>query len=120
MAEIKRSVRVSERVQKELAEMIARDVKDPRTRGVIVSRVSMTDDLRLARVYFRLLEDSEERRAEAQKGLAKASPMMRSGVTKRAGLRYAPELKFYYDAGQDAEMRIEQLLHEVKTEKKKG
>ena len=117
MAEIKRAERVAERVQEELAGMLARDVKDPRVAGVVVSRVTMTDDLRLARVYFRLLVDDDERREAAIAGLGRAAPMLRSGVTKRAGLRYAPELRFEYDAGQDARMRIEQLLDEVKRER---
>jgi len=119
MAEIKRSERVSMRVQEELARMLSREVKDPRTRNVVISRVLMTDDLRHAKVYVRLLVDDESMRAEALKGLAKASSMLRSGITKAAGLRYAPALHFFYDAGQDDVLRIERLLHEVKTEREK-
>ncbi len=99
--------------------MLSREVKDPRTRNVVISRVSMTDDLRHAKVYVRLLVDDESMRAEALKGLAKASSMLRSGITKAAGLRYAPALHFFYDAGQDDVLRIERLLHEVKTEREK-
>ena len=111
MGEVKRSVRVAARVQEELASMLSRDVKDPRVVGVVISRVLMTDDLRQARVFVRVLE--EDKRDEALKGLAKASAMLRSGVGKRAKLRYAPELEFRYDEGQDAALRIEQLLHEI-------
>jgi ribosome-binding factor A len=117
MAEIKRSERVAMRVQEELARMLSREVKDPRARNVVVSRVSMTDDLRHAKIYVRLLVDEEGMREEALKGLAKASPMLRSGITKGAKLRYAPDLHFVYDAAQDDVLRIERLLHEVKTER---
>ena len=122
MAEIKRAERVAMRVQEELARMLSREVKDPRARNVVISRVTMTDDLRHAKVYVRLLVDEVGMREEALKGLSKASPMLRSGITKGAKLRYAPDLHFVYDAGQDDVLRIERLLHEVKTEReqKKG
>lgn len=119
MAEIKRSERVAMRVQEELARMLSREVKDPRTQGVVISRVAMTDDLRHAKIYVRLLVDDESMRAEALKGLSRAAPMLRAGITKGAKLRYAPDLKFFYDAGQDDVLRIERLLHEVKTEREK-
>ena len=45
MAEVKRATRVAERVREELAGLVSRDVRDPRVRGAIVSRVVMTDDL---------------------------------------------------------------------------
>ncbi len=113
MAEVKRAVRVAERVHEELAAMLARDVKDPRVSGVVISRVTMTDDLRQARVFVRLLQDDDDRRTAAITALSRAAPMLRSGITKRAQLRYAPELKFQYDEGQEARMRIDQLLDEV-------
>ena len=99
--------------------MLSREVKDPRARNVVISRVVMTDDLRQAKIYVRLLVDDEASRDEAMKGLARAAPMLRSGITKGAKLRYAPDLKFFYDAGQDDVLRIERLLHEVKTEREK-
>ena len=97
--------------------MLARDVKDPRVVGVVISRVIMTDDLRLARVFVRVLEAAKKE--EALIGLAKAGAMLRSGIGKRAKLRYAPELEFRYDEGQDASLRIETLLHEIGQERAK-
>ena len=119
MAEIKRAVRVAERVHEELAALLSRDVKDPRLAGVVIARVTMTDDLRQARVYVRLLQDDEERRAAALTGLSRAAAMLRSGITRRAQLRFAPELKFHYDEGQEARMRIDQLLDEVNRDLKR-
>src|SRR5262245_28887495 len=109
--EVKRAVRVAGRVREELATMLTRDVRDPRLAGVTVSRVEMTDDLRHARVFVRLLEGGEKK-DEALEGLARAAGMLRREVTKRVGLRYAPELAFRYDEGQDKVTRIEELLAE--------
>jgi ribosome-binding factor A len=118
MAEVKRAVRVAGRVREELAWLLTRDVRDPRLAGVTVARVEMPDDLRSARVYVRLLDDSEAKRTAALAGLARATGMLRREVTKRVGLRYAPELSFRYDDGQDKTTRIEELLAEVEAERK--
>ncbi len=114
--EVKRATRVSERVREDLGWLLARDVRDPRIEGVIVSRVEMTDDLRSARVYFRLLDAS--RKDEALVGLERAAGMLRREVTRRIKLRYAPTFQFFYDEGQDKVARIEELLAEVKAEER--
>lgn len=120
MAEVKRAVRVAARVQQELAELLQRKVKDPRVVGVVISRVAMTDDLRLVRVKFRLLEsNADERRDEALAGLRKATPLLRRELTRAAGLRVAPEITFFHDDGIDDVLNVERLLHEIATEKKK-
>ncbi|CAN5145663.1 30S ribosome-binding factor RbfA [soil metagenome] len=118
MAEVKRAVRVAARVQEELALLLSRRVKDPRVQGVVMSRVTLTDDLRLVRVLFRLLEDSEELRAEAIIGLKTSTPLRRRELTRAAGLRVAPEISFFHDDGLDKVLQVERLLHEIETEKK--
>jgi ribosome-binding factor A len=116
--EVKRSLRVSSRLAKELAWVLARSVRDPRVASVTITRVAMPDDLRTARIYVRLLEggDDPDRRAEAMLGLSRAAGMLRSESARRMGLRHAPELSFAYDDGQDHTTRIEQLLDEVRAE----
>ena len=120
--EVKRAVRVAARVREVLATILTQEVRDPRISGVVVSRIEMPDDLRSARVYVRMLEggDDEERRKEALTGLARASGMLRREVGQRVGLKFAPEMRFYYDAAQEKVNRIEELLEEVRREKKKG
>jgi ribosome-binding factor A len=101
--EVKRASRVAEGIREELSMLLTTRVRDPRLAGVLVSRVELSDDLRSARVFFRLLEGADEARVkEAQTGLA----------------RSAPELRFMYDAGQEARDRIASLLEEVKRERK--
>ena len=112
MGEVKRASRVAERVKEELAWLLTREVRDPGAAGAIVSRVEMTDDLKSVRVYVRTLEGKGEEQVLA--ALKRASPMLRRQVTTRVGLRFAPELKFFYDERLDAVTRIEELLEEVK------
>jgi ribosome-binding factor A len=116
MAEVKRASRVAERIREELSWMLTREVRDPGASGTIVSRVEVTDDLKTARIYVRTLEGKEI--ATTLEALKRASTMLRRQVTTRVGLRFAPELRFYYDDRLDAVNRIEQLLEEVKREDK--
>ena len=112
MAEVKRAARVAERIREELAWLLTREVRDPGAAGAIVSRVELSDDLKVARVYVRTLEGGGG--DEAIAALKRASSMLRREVTKRVGLRFAPELRFFYDDRLDAVNRIEELLEEVK------
>lgn len=116
--EVKRAIRVGERLRQELSTLIAREARDPRIGSVVVARVHMPDDLRDARVFVRLLEggDDLKRRAEALEGLTRAAGMLRRELTKRMKLRFAPALQFVYDEGQDKVTRIEELLAEVKAD----
>jgi len=119
--DVKRSVRLSARVAKEVAWALGRDVRDPRVGDVTVTRVEMPDDLRSARVYVRLLSggDDAAKRKEALVGLRRASGLVKRTIAGRLGLRVTPELAFFYDEGLDDLTRIEQLLEEVKADERR-
>jgi ribosome-binding factor A len=120
MAEIKRSVRVAERLREELALLLSHTSKvvgDPRVRGAIVSTVELTDDLQLAHVAVRLpAEDDPARRKALLRGLESASGVLRREVGKRLGLRYTPRLEFRYDESPEQRSRIDALLDEIARE----
>jgi len=114
--EIKRATRVAEGLRQEIAVLLGRKVRDPRLLSVVVSRVVLTDDLRSAKVYVRLLVDDVARRDAALQGLARATGMLRREATRALKLRVAPELRFFFDEGEDARERIERVLDEIKRE----
>ena len=118
----RRPARVAERVRDVLAEVLGRVVNDPRLRGLTVTNVEITDDLRMVRVGVRTLETdvTEARRKEILKGLERALGVIRRELTARAQLRYAPELRFHYDAGGEAQTRIDELLAEIATGPRSG
>jgi len=126
MADTKRSARVAAQLRQEIARQVARELGDPRLEGLIVSSVSMTPDLRLARVFYRLVTapvagaQLEAMKKDAATALERATGRLRKAVTARLGLRFAPELRFAYDEGQEARDRIDELLEEVKRERKGG
>lgn len=116
--EVKRATRVASRIQEALAREIG-NLRDPRIEGAIVSRVELTDDLQSARVYVRSLSTLDEpARRSMIKGFDAASARLRREVTKAVALRYSPALRFYFDEGTDAVARVEELLHEIKQERK--
>jgi ribosome-binding factor A len=116
----KRSVRVGEQLKAALADLLSREMSDPRLAGVIVTRVELTDDLGLLTTHIRLLTggDDAKTREGALKALDRARGMLKRELASRVKTRIVPELRFFYDEGQDRQMRVEQLLHEIKTERK--
>lgn len=112
--EVKRSMRVAERMREELS-MLLRGLSDPRISGVLVTRVEVSDDLSFARVFVRKdLGAGEGEQRALLRGLEAASGRLRRDATRAVGLRVAPQLRFQYDQGIDAQHRIEELLSEIK------
>lgn len=116
MSGVKRATRVAGRLQEELAAAL-REMRDPRLVGILISRVELTDDLQLARVYVRREQGGDDEAIKAaKKALGAASGRLRHAAAQALGLRYAPNLRFFYDEAPDAVQRIEELLREVKGE----
>lgn len=114
----RRPQRVAADIRHALARMLGRDLADPRLEGVVLSSVVITNDLRIANIGWRLVSGDAERKKSAQKGLERVSARLRRAIGQELGLRHAPELRFAYDEGQDARDRIDQLLEEVKRDRK--
>ena len=115
----KRSVRVAERIRLELSELLLRgDVRDPRAVGAMVSRVVVTDDLSLARVYVRLLETdpSAKRQRELVLALEGARGYLRREVGQRLSGKRTPDLRFAWDAGIEHSQRVGGILDELRAE----
>jgi ribosome-binding factor A len=114
----KRSHKVAEALRGELMTMLLSGaVHDPAVTNVVVSGVQLTDDLKLARVYVRLvdLEAPESARKALLKGLERAKGFLRREVAQRVKLRYAPELRFHWDESIDRGRDMEMLLREINT-----
>ncbi len=114
----RRPERVAEMVLRELSQLLLRDLKDPRLRGVTLTHVRMSDDLRHGRVFFSHLE-GRARAAEATKGFRSASGFIRRHIGRALQLRYTPELDFEFDAGIESAARVDALLREAKPQERK-
>ena len=105
----RRPERVAHLVQAELAELLLRELQDPRLRDVHVSAVRMTPDLRSARVFVRTLGGAAEA-AAALAAFKRATPFIRARLGRALQLRYVPELQFEYDTLLDRAAQIEAAL----------
>ncbi|HBO37771.1 MAG TPA: 30S ribosome-binding factor RbfA [Pasteurellaceae bacterium] len=112
--EFKRSDRVAQELQKEVAVILQREVKDPRIGMVTVSDVEVSRDLAYAKIFVTFLFDHDVTAIEqGMKGLEKAAPYIRSLVSKAMRLRIVPELRFVYDQSLIEGMRMSNLVTDV-------
>lgn len=111
-----RSNRVGEQMKKEITEIIARKIKDPRVGFVTVTEVAVTGDLQQATVYITSLGNERER-AESLQALEKASGFIRSEVGSRIRLRRTPELAFEFDTAIEYGNKIDALLRGLHEDK---
>jgi ribosome-binding factor A len=103
---------VADQIRGELAMLLAREVHDPGIGFVTITRVQVSPDIQLARVFYTVLGD-DKARANSARALDRAKPFLRRQIGARLRLKRVPDLAFHYDesvAGQD---RIEQLLKEI-------
>lgn len=108
----RRKERVGEAMREVIAELIAREIKDPRVGMVTLTVVDVSPDLRHARVYFSCVGDDAERR-RCLAGLQSAAGFVKGQLARRLRLRYAPELTFLLDPSLEAADRMATLLKEV-------
>ena len=104
--------RVNEVVKEIVAEMLP-GLKDPRIGFVTVTDVRTSPDLRSAEVFFTVLPDTPEARADTEAGLRSAAPIVRREVGAQLRTRRTPDLHFVHDPLPEQGRRIENLLKDA-------
>jgi ribosome-binding factor A len=89
-----RGFRVADQIQRDLSELIARELKDPRVGMVTLNAVEVTPDYAHAKVFFSLITGKPE---EATEGLNAAAGFLRNGLFKRLQIHTVPTLHFIFD-----------------------
>jgi ribosome-binding factor A len=107
--------RVGEAIRDELSQLLTREVHDPGVGFITLTRVKVSPDLQVARVYYTTMGDEKAQR-ETAKALKRASPFLRRQLGQRIRLRRVPEVEFFYDESIAQGDRIEQILQELKAE----
>jgi ribosome-binding factor A len=113
MAQGFRPDRVGDQIRVEISDLLAREVHDPGIGFVTITRVQVTSDLQLARVFYTALGDQAARRATA-KALHRAAPFLRRQIGQRLRLRRVPVLEFAFDESIERQERFERLLTEIR------
>jgi ribosome-binding factor A len=105
--------RVGDQIREELSEMLTRGViHDPGIGFITLTRVIMSPDLQLARIYYTSLGD-EKARKETSKALDRATPYMRRQVGGRLRLRRVPEFEFRFDRSIEHQDRFEPIIRDL-------
>jgi ribosome-binding factor A len=116
MSQGSRPERVGEEIREELAVLLVREVHDPGIGFVTLTRVKVSPDLQLARVYYTTMGDAAARQATAQ-ALARATPFLRRHIGARIRLRRVPELRFEFDRSVEHQDRVERILLDLQAER---
>ena len=112
----RRSERVAAEIQRLIGQVLVQDVRDERAAAANVTRVKVTPDLRLARVYFALLTKDPGDPEEARAALSRAAPYLRRRIAQDLGMRYTPDLEFFFDEQLADARRIDSLLRDLHDE----
>jgi ribosome-binding factor A len=104
-----RSRRIESEIQRVLAALIAREVKDPRVGNVTITGVKVAADMGAARVYFTPFA-SREAPEQVRQGLTHAASFLRGELGRRLGLRHAPRLEFVFDDSIEGAARLSGLI----------
>ncbi|MBE9527359.1 MAG: 30S ribosome-binding factor RbfA [Proteobacteria bacterium] len=123
-ADFSRSRRVGELIQRELATLLSREVKDPRLALISITAVDVTRDLSLAKVFYTIMDIADEtdqnKQAKVKEGLIKASGFLRYELGHRIQLRIVPKLEFFYDQSVVHGSELSSLIdHVIEDDKKR-
>jgi ribosome-binding factor A len=113
-----RADRVGGQVQRILAELIQKGVNDPRLAQATISGVTLSRDLRIAKVYFSMHGNAEKQ--AILEGFESAKGFIKRELARELGLRYMPDLKFFYDGSFDYGAHINRVLKSLKTDDEKN
>ena len=114
MANKRRVHKVGERIQALIAMELMR-VADPRFYLVTITSVIVTPDLRNAKVYW-TATGGKDRVPDVEEAFENARRMFKRIIGKELGIKFAPDLKFFYDDTIDTLEEVERLMSRIKTE----
>jgi len=106
---MRRPERLAEGLKVEIAEVVGFGLDDPRLESVVVTDVTVSDDLRDAKVFC-FIQGSEDEIARALKALRNASTFVRQQVAMNLDLRHAPHLHFVRDTAEENASRVTEIL----------
>lgn len=111
--EYARTDRVGQQIQKEIATILMREIKDPRLSMTTVSAVEVTRDLAYAKIFVTFFNDNPEDIKASLEVLADAEGYIRSLLGKRLRARIMPHLRFVYDSSMSEGVRMSALVDQA-------
>ena len=104
--------RLADQIQRDLADLLRNELKDPRVGMITLTGVEVSNDYRHAKIFFTTL-DGPEIVLQTQQGLQRASGFLRSQLARGLKLRIVPELHFVHDESVERGVRLSKLIDEA-------
>ncbi len=111
-----RGYRVADQIQRDLTELIARELKDPRVGMVTVNAVEVTPDYAHAKVFFSLLIGDPQ---ESEAALNEAAGFLRTGLFKRLAIHTVPTLHFKFDRTTERAAELNAMIQQANAQRAK-
>ncbi|HEY0064667.1 MAG TPA: 30S ribosome-binding factor RbfA [Telluria sp.] len=108
-----RGLRVADQIQRDLAEILASGLKDPRIGMITITEVQITPDYAHAKVFFTMFKDDKESVKNTIAGLAAASGFIRNQLGKRLHIHTLPMLHFVHDTSTSRGMEMSLLIDQA-------
>ncbi|MCA8977099.1 MAG: 30S ribosome-binding factor RbfA [Planctomycetes bacterium] len=112
----RRIARLQEQIKHRLAEVLLRDLADPKLGMVTITRVELDSEFTHCRAYWSVIGD-EAQRARSSSVLRRARGLCQRAMADAISTRTVPHLDFVYDEGIEKAIRMKQLLEEVRLER---
>jgi ribosome-binding factor A len=106
-----RPQKLGDQIQRELADLLARELRDPRVGMITITSVDVSPDISHAKVFFTMLE--KDNLEDTLHGLRRAAGFLRSQLAKRIKLYTTPELRFEYDESVERGDHLSRLIDSV-------
>ena len=113
MVPSKRAVRLGDVILREIATILLEKTKDPRVKGVTLTGIELSNDLKSARVFFSTMGEADAIR-RAQSGVDSAKGFIKREIAARMELRYVPEISFIHDPTLQHADHMESLFDEIR------
>lgn len=114
-----RGLRVGDQIQRDLSEIIAFELKDPRVGMITITEVQVTPDYAHAKVYFTTLNDDPVTIQDTLDGLRKASGFMRTQLSRRLHIHTLPQLNFIHDTSTVRGVALSNLIDQANADRAK-
>lgn len=108
-----RGLRVADQIQRDLSEIVAMELKDPRVGMITITEVQVTPDYAHAKVFFTTLSDDPVSIQHTVDGLSKAAGFLRMQLGRRLTIHTLPELHFVHDMSTVRGIAMSRLISEA-------
>ena len=110
----KRALMVGDQLLREIADLLMKKVRDPRVKGATLTGIRLSNNLRLARVYYSVIGDEEDI-MRTQAGLDSAKGFIKREMGFRVDLKYMPEIVFTHDPSLEKGNSLDKLFKKLES-----